>query len=158
MIQKPFNDADLIYNYEEHRYVPTTDFILRKTGIDLVNGNVLNSVDDANPSELGDRVLDEISAHIYATIYGMTLNENYVSFMLACDTEYRDRLKRVFVNEVRYALRAGDFWFTLDEMERANFITRDSVNLLNKQHSETGIRLLYRGRFNVLLRKVDWEW
>lgn len=93
MIQKPFNDADLIYNYEEHRYVPTTDLILRKTGIDLVNGNILNSVDDANPSELGDRVLDEISAHIYATIYGMTLNENYVSFMLACDTEYRDRLK-----------------------------------------------------------------
>ena len=74
MIQKPFNDADLIYNYEEHRYVPTTDLILRKTGIDLVNGNILNSVDDANPSELGDRVLDEISAHIYATIYGMTLN------------------------------------------------------------------------------------
>ena len=102
--------------------------------------------------------MDEISAHIYATIYGMTLNENYVSFMLACDTEYRDRLKRVFVNEVRYALRAGDFWFTLDEMERANFITRDSVNLLNKQHSETGIRLLYRGRFNMLFRKVDWGW
>ena len=72
--------------------------------------------------------------------------------------QYRDRLKRVFVNEVRYALRAGDFWFTLDEMERANFITRDSVNLLNRQHSETGIRLLYRGRFNVLCRKVDWEW
>ena len=49
------------------------------------------------------------------------------TFMLACDTEYMDRLKRVFVNEVRYALRAGDFWFTLEEMERANLSQRTGV-------------------------------
>ena len=60
----PYNDADMTYDFENHRYIPTLNFIKRKTGIDLKSGEILNDVDDSDPSTLGARVLDRKSTRL----------------------------------------------------------------------------------------------
>lgn len=144
----PYNDSDLTYDWTEHRYIPTLEFIKTKTGLDLLNGNILNAVDDSNPSTLGQRTLDDLSAHLYAVIYSMTANTNLVEYLLAKDEECRIRLKRAFVNEIKWALRNGDFWFSLQESERQNTISRDTISLFERP-LPNGIKIFYQGIYSV---------
>jgi hypothetical protein len=149
----PYNDADLKYDYENHRYIPTLDFIKRKTGIDLKNGEILNDVDDSDPSTLGERVLDDLSDHLYRTIYMYaSKNRYYVEFLLATDEECRIRLKRAFINELKFVLRNGDFWFSLSEYDRVNKISDDTYNLMNET-LPNGVKLLYQGQYQTPLIK-----
>lgn len=145
----PYDDEDLRYDYDYHRYVPTVDFIKRKTGMDLKNGHILQETDDSDPSTLGERTLDDLSDHLYRTIYASARrNKNYVEYLLACDPECRLRLKRCFINEIKWALRNGDFWFGLEDYNRELKISPDSFNLLSET-LPNGVNLLYRGLYQL---------
>lgn len=148
----PYNDADLTYDFENHRYVPTLSFIKKKTGMDLVNGAILNDVDDSNPSTLGARVLDDLSDHLYREIYRRTPNGNryYIEYLLATDAECRVRLKRAFINEVKYVLRNGDFWLSIGDYENKNAISRDTIDLF-EEALPNGAVILYSGVYSVPL-------
>lgn len=146
----PFNDSDLTYDFEYHRYIPTIGFIKRKTGIDLKNGDVLNAVDDSDPSTLGARTLDDLSDHLYREIYKRTPNGNryFLEYILATDEEARIRLKRAFINEIKYVLRNGDFWLSIGDYQDKKAISPDTLNLF-MEDLPCGYNILYAGVYPV---------
>lgn len=151
----PYNDADMTYDFENHRYIPTLNFIKRKTGIDLKSGEILNDVDDSDPSTLGARVLDDMSDHLYRSLYMYAAkNRYYAEYLLATNEECRVRLKRAFINEVKFVLRNGDFWFSLSEYDRVNKISEDTYNLMAEE-LPNGIKLLYQGQYQ--LPPIKWR-
>jgi hypothetical protein len=95
--QLPFNDADAYYDYDEHRYVLTTDYVLRKTNVNL---EVYTGSEDGAKvlldwvSEIG---LDELKKHL----------PNDSKFKLEYKIVKDLDARRAFINYLINIVRAG---------------------------------------------------
>lgn len=102
----PYTDNDLIYDFDEHRYILTKEYVLNKTGIDL--SLVLNPGYTSMPQKLAENFLDEISSEIYNWVYEHNANNLYQEYVMAKSPDFRNIIKRALLEQVLYILRNGD--------------------------------------------------
>lgn len=102
----PYSDDNMIYDYDEHRYKLTKEYVLDKTGIDL--SKVLNPGFSSQPQRLAEQFLDEISSEIYEWVYEQNQNNLYQEFVMAKSPDFRVYLQRALLEQVLYVLRNGD--------------------------------------------------
>lgn len=154
----PYSDEEMVYNYEEHRYVITKEYVFNKTGIDL--DRVLNPGYTSTPQKLSEQVLDEISSEIYNWVYEHNQNNLYQEFVMAKSPDFRVYLKRALLEQVLYVLRNGDLLqysgvnLKTGQVIDPKLLTERSIAInakreLNKIIPGYGIAITYQGTIIV---------
>lgn len=106
----PFSDGDMKYDERSHRYVLTTDCVLRELGVDLTLQ--LDMSGDANTSTLPDRLLQRVSQSVYLWLYRDSMNPDWLEYILATYPPLRERVKEMLLAQTLYVLNnnfIGDF-------------------------------------------------
>ena len=162
----PFDDEELVYDYEDHRYNITKEYILNKTGIDL--SRVLNPGYSSEPQKLAEHFLDEISSEVYNWIYEHNDNNLYQEWALAKVPSCRNQIKRALLEQVLSVLRNGDLrqysginlktGQVIDpKLLKINSICDNTRSILDKIIPELGISITYQGTiitpYNLEYRK-----
>lgn len=101
----PFNDENMTYNYENHRY-QLTPLAVEKMGINL--GQQLNPSGDNNPASLPERWLERVSMIIHNRIYNSNNAWLWLEYCLANVPRFRKVIQRAMEEQVIYMLTVGD--------------------------------------------------
>lgn len=158
----PYSDEMMYYDYTKHRYILTAECVLQELNIDLADR--LNTSGSNNKENTPKYILDIISMQIYNFIYSFSTKYLYVQWLLAKMPSARDILKECMKQQVLYFLINGqidkysgvDFrkntGIELNRIRGINAIDPMTYNMLQQPLYETGVSLLYTGRYPVLFR------
>jgi hypothetical protein len=105
MYTEPYSDTSMTYDYDNHRYVLTENFV-RDSGIDL--SLHLNTEQYAVPSKAPGIFLDRISQLVYGNIYNYGRERETKEFLLACDEKLRPAIRDAMLERIRYMASSGD--------------------------------------------------
>lgn len=105
-IIKPYDDDNMTYDINEHRYILTLDYVENKTGLNLVEK--LNTSMSDNPQQVAMFFLDRISSNIYSWIYQHNANNDVQEWILAKVKGARTIIQRAMIEQVIYVLNNGD--------------------------------------------------
>jgi hypothetical protein len=101
----PFNDNDLTYDFNTHRYTLTKQYMLNN-GMNL--DELLESTGDANKNTLPARFLRRVSDLVYEHIYSFNHDMLAVEYELAKNPQVREKIKRVLLEQAMYMISNGD--------------------------------------------------
>lgn len=154
----PYSDEYMAYDFKAHRYVLTEKCVLDELGVNL--SIILNTSPDANPSTAITRALGELSAKLYAWIYGHNPSfKMLIEKVLATFAPCREIIYECLKNEVTYSLKNGDF-YNYSGINVAKGTVMDIRSLRDRvvsyfteqalyQTLPNGICLLYQGWYSV---------
>ena len=102
---QPFDNDEMTYNMEEHRYVLKEEYV-RSRGIDLYLS--LNTDFSPEPSSVPGIFLDRVSQLVYENIYDYGREAYNKEYLLACDPSLRSVIRDAMMERVRYIESSGD--------------------------------------------------
>lgn len=163
----PYSDEMMFYDYTKHRYILTPKCILEELNIDLAER--LNTAGSNNQENAPKFILDLISMQIYNFIYSFSSKYLYVQWLLAKMPSARDILKECMKQQVLYFLINGQ----VDKYSGLDFRKNNALELgkirglasidpiaytmLQQPLYETGVSLLYTGRYPVLFKMPKYK-
>lgn len=159
----PYDDEYLIYDYENHRYILTERACLDKLNINL--GERLNVGGLANKERAVKSFLDEISDLVYSQIYDYSNQWQIQEYQIAKMPSARNVIMRAMLKQVDYVLLNGfiNQYGGVDLKKGTSmgdlsgkFLAPLSKSILCKDLIETGIPLLYAGKYPMIF-KPDYE-
>lgn len=103
---KPFSDEQMKYDFEEHRYILTKEYVLKRSGIDL--SKVLKPGFIDQPQQRVDNFLNQLSDEIYGWIYEHNADNDYQEYLLAKNPLLRNIIRNAMFQQVLYVLVNGD--------------------------------------------------
>ena len=87
----PLSDMDMVYDYENHFYVLTPQYINKALGTNL--SEVLEMTDVTNEAEMPKLWLKRVSRLVYEKLYQHTFDRDYKEFCFAKDGRWRPGLQ-----------------------------------------------------------------
>lgn len=106
MSNYPKSANDMIYNFEEHMYVLTADYVKNKTGVDLILH--INDMYVTDKTTAVNRILEKISLQIYSFVYSFNSRYNdYQEYLMAKSQKAREILRRAMLLQLEYVMRNG---------------------------------------------------
>lgn len=146
---KPYDDEEMVYDKEYHRYKLTQAGAKRVPDSTLFYGENI------------DYYLDDMSENVYQYIYDVAHSNNvgYIEFLLACQEQLRPYVKKMLIAQLKY-----------DVVSKGNDLTNDS--LMDKENAAvyydrrvapnvktmiTNLGLDYVGPFNIHLPSDKYE-
>lgn len=141
----PFNDDDLRYDYEEHMYVLTESYVLRKLNINMAVE--LNTAAGANSALAVENELRHISSIVYGYLYTFN-NAATIEFIIAKSPSAREIIKKALRAQLAYMKQVGDLSYTTDRTKREFRIDEVCKQVLSHVVWETGKPLTYIGQYN----------
>lgn len=155
----PYDDEYLIYDYENHRYILTERACLDKLNTNL--GERLNVGGSANKERAINSFLDEISDLVYSQIYDYSNQWQIQEYQIAKMPSARNVIMRAMLKQVDYVLLNGfiNQYGGVDLKKGTSmgdlsgkFLAPLSKSILCKNLIETGIPLLYAGKYPMLFK------
>lgn len=101
---EPFSDADMVYDFDKHRYILTPQFC-RNNGFDF---DLLDKDNFPDPQLAEDIVLNRVSLLVYTNIYNYGRTKKQKEFLLACDPDLRDIIRDAMFERLIYMNASGD--------------------------------------------------
>lgn len=95
-----YDDEHMFYDYTQHRYILTPEYIADKYGIQL--NDILDASSDISPETLPERFLDRVSMEIYNACYQWSSDPRKTEYVLSF-SDYRDCLMNA-MGEYAYTL------------------------------------------------------
>lgn len=153
----PYDDEYMKYDYNKHRYILTPKCILDELNINL--NERLNTRGANNKENYAQQVLDQISLQIYNFIYSHNSQWLFTQKILAKAPSARFVIKEAMKQQIMYFLMNGqiDKYSGVDLRKNTalnpNSIRGDiaidpqAIIFLENPLQETGLSLLYRGRY-----------
>lgn len=156
----PLNDEYMIYDLDEQRYKLTID------GVNNILG--INIVELAGSEREADIILDEASQDVYDYIsyYSLYNSYKFKVWLIAKDSELREKFKRVLANQIRYYIKSGAG--SLKDMHGVH-IEKQKALSLNQLRGDVSVSfaverqlnamgLLYTGRLYYTEYSEDGTW
>lgn len=159
MSNYPLSDDKMFYDYDKHRYILTEKCVLDELNVDLAYR--LKTKGNAYSENYASTVLDQISLQVYNFIYQHNSQWLYVQMLLAKAPSARQVIKEAMKQQVLYFLMNGALdkysgvdirkgsAMSLDSIRNAS-IDPQAVTMLQQPLVETGLSLLYCGRYSTL--------
>ena len=101
----PLSGQDMVYDFEEHKYILKLDYVTQKTGVDLVLK--MNSPYIVDKTTAANSFLRNISEEIYAYVFSYNLDNDYQEYLMAKSPLAREALRTAFLAQLGYILRNG---------------------------------------------------
>lgn len=146
---EPFDDADMIYDLKDHRYILTEAFVeSRGTNLDLL----LQTIRLSNPNMAVEHTLDRVSRLVYQSIYSFGRTKETKQYLLACNPELRDVIRDAMYERLQYMLTSGDL------STQAAIIIQDGILLSQydkipsvlEQEILISSGILHRGKWQII--------
>lgn len=99
----PYNDEKMIYDYTLHRYILQEKFVQEELGINM---NEVNAGADMNPSNLGKRLLKQVSNTVYSYIYKQR-DRQRLEYDLAKVPSLRPMILEMLLSQTLYMFTNG---------------------------------------------------
>lgn len=151
MIEYPFDNDYMTYDYNSHRYILTLKCVTENLGIDIEarikNRNAISSL------------LNRVSVQIYAFIHTHNLNNELQDFIIAKTARGRDIIQRAMEEQLIYLLKIGDLSRSTDPQKRALKIDNTAYDILLETIPEIRTNILYTGKmyvYNVGSLSTNW--
>lgn len=161
----PLSTDEMYYDYDEHMYVLTADYVTKKTGVNLIL--MINSPYITDKNTAVKNLLTDISRQIYSFVYSYNVPYNdYQEYLMAKSEIARDLIRIALLKQLGYIIRNGkinEFVGTnvsfnqsnaatpLEDMRGARSIHPEAIQTLSRP-LENGEKLLYSGRY-----MLPWE-
>lgn len=146
---EPFSDADMVYDFDKHRYVLTTQYC-RNRGFDF---ELLDKDKFPDPQVVNDIVLDRVSLLVYTNIYNYGRTKREKEFLLACHPDFRDIIKEAMFERLLYMNSSGDLSVSSGALisQGTRIDTIDLVPSVMEQMILRPTGLLHRGEFELTI-------
>lgn len=153
MTTYPFDDNEMKYDYDKHRYILTQSGVEERLKINLQKE--LNLSNSSNPADEVNAFLNDVSLEVYDFVYAHVMNKYAMEYLIAKKPLLRETIKDAMLEQAKYMYINGsianesgiDFTkgtaIPLDEIRGERRISPYAKNLL----STAG--LLYSGRVVV---------
>lgn len=163
----PYSDELLYYDTVLHRYVLTTKAVQLSLGVNLADR--LNNRGVSSAEDNARFVLAQISLEVYNFIYKHNAQWLYVQKVLAKCPSAREVLKQAMIQQVAYFLVNGQIdkfsgvdlrngrAMDLRDLRGYASIDPQTITILEQPLVETGVSLLYRGRYSIPPFVPDYE-
>lgn len=102
----PFSDAQMVYNYQSHRYILTAECVRNELNMDLAT--TLNTRGVIDSGTAVNSFLNQISRDIYAYIYSLNTYNDLQEYLAAKHPRARDFLRDAMLEQVLYVQINGD--------------------------------------------------
>jgi hypothetical protein len=147
---QPFNDADMVYNLNKHRYILTPQFC-RDRGIDL--DIIIHKDLFPDPQVAIDIVLDRISLLVYTNIYNYGRQKRDKEFLLACHPDLRDVIKEAMFERLNYVTSSEDLSVKSGALvsQGVRIETKDLVPSIVEEMLLRPTGLLHRGKYEFMI-------
>lgn len=158
----PLTAKDMYYDYDEHMYVLTADYVMKKTGVNLIL--LVNSPYITDQNVAVKNLLTDISRQIYSFVYSYNVPYNeYQEYLMAKSEMARELIRIALLKQLGYIIRNGkinEFVGTnvsfnqsnaatpLEDMRGARSIHPEAIQTLSRP-LENGEKLLYNGRYRL---------
>lgn len=150
----PYDDDDMVYDYNHHRYVLTEKCVFEELGINLSTD--LNMTGDSNNTAVINRTLNNASRTLYNWIYANGGNTQWQEYMLATFPPLRNNIKEMLILMLDYNLRESNIsaWSGINQTKgtyiERNVLKRAQVpieieNIANRLLPCIGVSILYAG-------------
>lgn len=140
----PYNDENMIYDYEEHRYILTEDCVLRELNIDL--SQRLNTKGSASKQDLPKQILNEVSISIYSEIYASSNQDELKEYLCAKCPSARKILKDAMKQQLLYLLTSG-------EVARYSGVNTKTGKVIDPKYLRGAVTIDYKAE-RILLRQL----
>ena len=104
----PFNDADMTYSHQTHRYTLTPDAVRQHLNVDL--DTVLNPAGSQDRAALVPTFLASVSREIYAYIYSCGIDNFAQEYTAAKHPAARRILLDAMLSQVEYEILNGSIY------------------------------------------------
>ena len=149
MLNYPYNDDYMTYNYDTHRYVLTQKDVSENLGVDLTARikapNAINAL------------LNQVSMQIYNYIHTYNANNNFQDFIIAKTYKGREIIRNAMEQQLIYFLLVGDLSRSTDIAKRALAIDEQAKQILSQPIPEIGTTILYTGTFRASVILAQFE-
>jgi hypothetical protein len=142
-VQYPLVDNNMTYDYVNHRYILTKEYVLQNLKIDL----------DSKYNGDGNAVLEDISCQVYDFIHQFNSNTLMQDFIIAKTYGGREIIKEAMTKQLKYVLVVGNLRYSMDIHKRALWFDEGAQNTLYKTIPEIGTTICYTG--NLCFNTVD---
>lgn len=132
---KPYSDDKMIYDFDEHRYILTLEYVEDKTGVNLVE-KLQTSASD-NPQKVAEFFLDRVSSEIYNWIYQHNTNNTMQEYYLAKIESTRNIIRKAMLEQVMYMLTNG----AISLYSGVNIVNGQIMDRKAMQNSSIGINV-----------------
>ena len=158
-MEYPYNDEYLVYDYENHRYILTERAVLDKLNTNLVER--LNVGGSANKERAVNAFLDEISELVYSQIYDYSSQWEIQQYQIAKVPSARNVIMRAMLKQVDYVLLNGFInQYSGVDMKKGSimqgfsgkYLAPLSKSILSNNLTETGVPLLYAGKYSMIFK------
>ena len=155
----PYSDELLFYDKVLHRYVLTPKAVQLALNVNLVDR--LNNRGASSAEDNASVVLSQISLEVYNFIYKHTSQWLYLQKVLAKAPSAREVIKQAMLQQVSYYLVNGQIdkfsgvdlrngrAMDLRDLRGLASIDPQTEAILEQPLIETGVSLLYRGRYSI---------
>lgn len=104
----PYDDADMTYSYQLHRYVLTPDAVRQHLNADLAS--VLNPAGAVDRAGIASTFLAHVSREIYSFIYSCGIDNDLQEYAAAKHPNARRILLDAMLAQVEYMILNGDIY------------------------------------------------
>lgn len=155
----PYSDELLFYDKTLHRYVLTPKAVLVSLNVNLADR--LNNRGSNSAEDNASAVLRQISLEMYNFIYKHNSQWLYVQKLLAKCPSARDIIMQAMLQQVAYYLVNGQIdkfsgvdlrngrAMDIKDLRGVASIDPQAISILEQPLVETGVSLLYRGRYSI---------
>lgn len=143
----PLSDSDMIYDYDKHRYILTTEYALNRLGIDLVSK--LGGVRAVNAAASVNALLDvRISLRIYSILYAHN-DKQLLEYIIAKSPDARKVLMEAMGQQLLHIVTYGE--------NEKTWLCPEAYSTLLQPISGTNKSMLYRIYRNFLTHIPTYE-
>ncbi len=148
-MQYPKSDDYMIYNYAKHRYILTETDVFETLAINLEEKLL------TKPAR--DRILEQISIHVYAYIHQFNADTKAQDYIIATTSSGRDIIKRAMEEQLIYELTVGDLSRATDMDKRRLWFDETAKEILLEDIPEIGANICYTGTLCLCINNfVRW--
>lgn len=148
-MQYPLSDDFMIYDYAKHRYILTETDVFENLSINLE--------DKLLTKPARERILDQISIHVYAYIHRFNADTKAQDYIIATTAGGRSIIKRAMEEQLIYELTAGDLSRSTDMDKRRLWFDETAKEILLEDIPEIGTNICYTGSLCLCINNnVRW--
>ena len=146
---EPFSDADMVYDFDKHRYILTPQYC-RNKGFDF---ELLDRDNFPDPQLADELVLDRVSLLVYTNIYNYGRTKKTKEFLLACDPDLRDIIKEALFERLTYMNASGDLSIRSGALisQGTRIDTEDLVASVMELMLLRPTGILHRGDYHIII-------
>lgn len=102
----PLTADDMYYDYDEHMYVLNSEYVMNKTGVNLIL--LVNSPYITDPNVAVKNLLTDISSQLYQFVYSYNPTYNsYQEYLMAKSKLAREFIRSALLKQISYIIRNG---------------------------------------------------